>query len=133
MKYPLFKVHINSKQALQNLEHVFTSGFINEGEQVIQLENELRSKLMVENLTLVNSCTSALTIALRIIGVGKGDEVITTAMTCVATNTVILNAGAKVVWADINLNTGMISPEDVEKKISSKTKAIMVVDWAGTP
>jgi len=133
VKYPLFKVHINSKQALQNLEDVFASGFINEGEQVIQLENELRKKLNVKNITLVNSCTSALTIALRIIGVGKDDEVITTAMTCVATNTVILNAGAKVVWADIDLSTGMISPQDVEKKISSKTKAIMVVDWAGTP
>lgn len=133
MKYPLFKVHINSKQALQNLEDVFASGFINEGEQVIQLEKELRKKLNVKNITLVNSCTSALTIALRIIGVGKDDEVITTAMTCVATNTVILNVGAKVVWADIDLSTGMISPQDVEKKISSKTKAIMVVDWAGTP
>jgi len=133
MKYPLFKVHVNTEQALRNLDHVLKSGFINEGEQVIQLENELRSKLGARNLTLVNSCTSALTIALRIIGVSKTDEVITTAMTCVATNTVILNTGAKIVWADIDLNTGMISPSDVEKKITSKTKAIMVVNWAGTP
>ena len=133
MKFPLFKVHLDSKQALENLEDVFSSGFINEGEQVIQLENELSKFLGVENLTLVNSCTSALTMALRIIGVKPGDEVITTAMTCVATNTPIVNSGAKIVWADIDPNTGMISVEYVEKMISPRTKAIMIVDWAGSP
>ena len=133
MKYPLFKVQINSKQALKNIEGVFASGFINEGEQVLELEKGLSRTLEVKNLTLVNSCTSALTIALRIIGVGKGDEVITTAMTCVATNIVILNTGAKIIWADIDIDTGMISASDVEKKITPKTKAIMVVNWAGTP
>jgi dTDP-4-amino-4,6-dideoxygalactose transaminase len=106
---------------------------MNEGEQVIELERELASFLMVDNLTLVNSCTSALTIALRIIGVGEGDEVISTAMTCVATNTPIVNAGACLVWADIDPNTGMISIADVEALITSKTKAIMIVDWAGSP
>lgn len=133
MRFPLFKVRLNKEQALEYLEEVFDSGYINEGEQVIALERKLSNVLMVDNLTLVNSCTSALTIALKIIGVGKGDEVISTAMTCVATNTVILNSGAKIVWADIDLNTGMISARDVEQKITSKTKAIMVVNWAGSP
>ena len=133
MKYPLFKVHLESEKALENLNQVFSSGFINEGEQVITLEKELSSFLGVQNLTLVNSCTSALTMALRIIGVGKGDEVITTAMTCVATNTPIINTGATLVWADIDPETGMISDGDVEALITAKTKAIMIVDWAGTP
>ncbi len=133
MKYPLFKVHLEIDQALQNLQQVFSSGFINEGEQVIQLEEELASFLNVQNVTLVNSCTSALSMALRIIGIGEGDEVITTAMTCVATNTPIINSGATLVLADIDPNTGMISVEDVETLITSKTKAIMIVDWAGTP
>ncbi len=133
MKYPLFKVHLEPELALENLKRVFSSGFINEGEQVIALEKELSAFLGVQNLTLVNSCTSALTMALRIIGVGNGDEVITTAMTCVATNTPIVNSGANLVWADIDAETGMISVEDVEALITSKTKAIMIVDWAGTP
>lgn len=133
MKFPLFKVHVDSKQALKNLERVFSSGFINEGEQVIQLEKELSKFLNTQNLTLVNSCTSALTMALRIIGIGPGDEVITPSMTCVATNTPILNSGARIVWADVDPNTGMISVNEVEKLISTKTKAIMVVDWAGSP
>jgi len=133
LRYPLFKVHLETEQALQNLQEVFSSGFINEGEQVIKLESELGLYLGSQHLTLVNSCTSALTMALRIIGVGEGDEVITTAMTCVATNTPIVNSGAKIVWADINPNSGMISVADAESLISDRTKAVMVVDWAGTP
>jgi len=133
VKYPLFKVHLETKKALENLNQVFSSGFINEGEQVITLEKELSSFLGIQNLTLVNSCTSALTIALRIIGIGKGDEVITTAMTCIATNTPIINSGASLVWSDIDPDTGMISVEEVESLITAKTKAIMIVDWAGTP
>jgi dTDP-4-amino-4,6-dideoxygalactose transaminase len=133
MKFPLYKVHLESDRALENLQQVFSSGFINEGEQVIQLERELSSFLEVQNLTLVNSCTSAITLALRIIGVGDGDEVITTAMTCIATNTPIVNSGATLVWADIDPDTGMISVEEVEALITTKTKAIMIVDWAGTP
>ena len=53
--------------------------------------------------------------------------------TCVATNTPIVNSGAKIVWADIDLETGMIDPVDAERRITNKTKAIVVVDWAGTP
>ena len=131
--FPLFKVHLDQDMALENLKNVFASGFINEGEQVIELERQLSEFLEVQNLTLMNSCTSALTTALRIIGVGRGDEVISTAMTCVATNTPIVNSGATLVWADIDPDSGMISVEQVEKLITAKTKAIMVVDWAGTP
>jgi perosamine synthetase len=133
LKYPLFKVHLNSEETLANLESVFASGYLNEGEQVIELEKKLSQFLEINNLTLVNSGTSAITLALRIIGVGVGDEVITTAMTCIATNTPIVNSGAKIVWADIYADTGMISVEDVESKITPRTKAIMIVDWAGTP
>ena len=131
--YPLFKVHIDQKVALQNLSSVFNSGFINEGEQVVELERALSDFLGVSQLTLVNSCTSAISLALRIIGVGVGDEVITTAMTCVATNTPIINSGATLVWSDIDPETGMLSTDNVESLITPKTKAIILVDWAGTP
>jgi len=70
---------------------------------------------------------------LRIIGVGVGDEVISTPMTCIATNTPIYNTGAKIVWADLDVSTGQISPSDIGRKITSKTKCIVVVDWAGSP
>ena len=79
----------------------------------------------------LNSCTSALDLACHLIGVGLGDEVITTPMTCTATNGVLVNRGAKIVWADVDPVTGLIDPEDVVRKITKRTKAVMAVDWAG--
>lgn len=131
--YPLFKVHIPVETALTNIREVFESGFINEGEQVTKLTSALQTKLSSTNLILLNSCTSALTLALHLAGVKPGDEVISTAMTCVATNTPITTMGAKLVWADINPKTGMLDPRSVEENISIHTKAVMVVAWAGTP
>jgi len=62
-----------------------------------------------------------------------GDEVITTPMTCMATNLPFVNDGAKLIWADIDPSTGNIDPGSVSKLISSKTKAIVGVHWAGLP
>jgi dTDP-4-amino-4,6-dideoxygalactose transaminase len=70
---------------------------------------------------------------LKICGVGPDTEVITTAMTCVATNTPIINLGGKVVWADITASTGNIDPDDISKKITKHTRAILYVNWGGTP
>ena len=129
-KFPLFKVHM-PKEALENIKNVFDSGFINEGEQVTALTDMLCDKLGSKRLVLLNSCTSALTLALKLAGVGPGDEVISTPMTCVATNTPIISLGAKIVWADIDPIDGMIDGNDVRKKITDKTKAIIAVAWAG--
>ncbi|OIN85853.1 MAG: hypothetical protein AUJ12_07915 [Alphaproteobacteria bacterium CG1_02_46_17] len=131
--YPLFKVHVPVEDALVGIREVLESGFINEGLQVTQFQNALKEHLGVTNLVVVNSCTSALTMAYKICGVGPDTEVITTAMTCIATNTPIDNLGAKIVWADIDANTGSIDPKDIERKITPKTKAIVIVSWAGTP
>ena len=131
--YPLFKVHVPTEETLTRIREVFESGFINEGTQVTKLTNELRGELSVDNLILTNSCTSALTLALYLSGVRSGDEVITTPMTCVATNTPIVTMGAKIVWADVNPEHGMIDPQDVARKITSRTKAVMAVAWAGNP
>lgn len=131
--YPLFKVSVNSELALENIKQVFSAGFINEGVQVTELTQALQQRFRTKNLVLTNSGTSALTMALKLAKVQPGDEVITTPMTCVATNTPIVNAGAKIVWADVTSDSGMINPIDVLSKITTKTKAIMVVAWAGTP
>ena len=131
--YPLFKVHVPVNEAITNIKTVFESGFINEGAQVTQLTQELSELLCSDQLLLLNACTSALTLALRLAGVGPGDEVITTPMTCVATNTPIANSGAKIVWADVGATDGLINAADVARKITPKTKAVMAVAWAGTP
>jgi perosamine synthetase len=134
---PLFKVHIPVEEALAEMRKVFESGFINEGEQVTQLTTEMQ-KVFGENTCLLNSCTSALTLSLRLAGVESGDWVISTPMTCVATNTPIVTAGAFPIWADIDPKTGCIDPASVEKLLSSRPKkhrykAVMAVDWAGNP
>lgn len=133
MKYPLFKVHIPIEDSISNIEEVMKSGFINEGVQVKNFQQELKKFLGVDNLILTNSCTSALTLALKLSGVEVDTEVITSPMTCIATNTPVINLGAKIVWADINSNNGSINIKDIEKKITEKTKAILFVNWAGTP
>jgi perosamine synthetase len=131
--YPLFKVHIDKDSALDQLGNVFESGYINEGVQVTELNKKFCEILEHNNLICVNSGTSALTLALKLAGVSFGDEVISTAMTCLATNTPIENLGAKLVWADIDPNSGSIDPDDVARKITSRTKAVMCVAWAGNP
>ena len=133
MKYPLFKVHVDKNLALRNLDKVLDSGFLNEGEEVIRLEEKFKKYFDHKNLLVVNSCTSALTLALKISGVGHGDEVLTTSMTCVATNMPICNLGANPVWVDIDKNTGNICHKKLKDLITKKTKALLCVNWAGYP
>ena len=133
MKYPMFKVHMDVEGALKELRVVLESGFINEGVQVGDFGKQVSSFLGVDNLIMLNSCTSALTLAYKICGVGPGTEVISTPMTCVATNTPVDNLGGTLVWADIDATTGSISAEDIARKITPRTKAVVCIAWAGTP
>lgn len=131
--YPLFKVHVDRPAALAGIDEVFSSGFINEGTQVTRLTSELQRVLSASNLLLLNSCTSALTLALKLTGTTIGDNVVTTPMTCVATNTPIVSLGAKIRWADIDPTHGMVTPETIEAAINVNTHAVIVVAWAGNP
>lgn len=133
MKYPMFKVHVDVDVALKGVEQVLRSGFMNEGVQVTELTTAMSTYFDHPNVVALNSCTSALTLALKLAGVGPGDEVITTSMTCVASNTPIHNVGATLVWADISSVTGNIDPEQVLEKITPQTKAVLCVNWAGLP
>ncbi|RJX72385.1 DegT/DnrJ/EryC1/StrS family aminotransferase [Vibrio sinensis] len=131
---PLTKTFMPPKDELMPaLEKVLYSGYIAQGEAVDIFENKLALYLGNSNCLTVNSGSSALHIALILAGVKDGDEVITTALTAEPTNTVISQSGAKIVWADIDPKTGNLCPEDVERKITEKTRAIMVVDYAGVP
>ncbi len=129
----LFKAHLDIDLALVYLRDTLESGFLNEGQQVTELTNEFSRILKSDQLILVNSCTSALTMALKLAGVGFGDDVVTTSMTCVATNMPIKNVGANIVWADVDPDTVRISAETLRAAITPKTKAVMVVLWAGNP
>jgi perosamine synthetase len=110
-----------------------TSGQIAEGPKVSEFEKSLGDYIGNPNVVATNSGSGALSIALKLAGVVHGSEVITTSMTCQATNQPILQLGGKIVWADIQKETGNIDPVDVEKKITRNTKAIIAMHWAGQP
>lgn len=129
---PLMKVHTPPNIG-QVLQEVWDSGFVTEGEYSDRFEKEFGEWIGNPNTVLVNSCTSAIWLAAHMSGVQPGDEVITTAMTCMATNVPFVNMGAKLIWADIDSNSGNISVESIKQKITDKTKAIVIVHWAGMP
>ena len=129
---PLFKVHM-PESVLESLAHTLLSGYIGQGPRVDEFEIQLARWFGNQNVLTLNSGTSALMLALRLAGVSFGDEVISTPMTCTATNVPIMAMGAKIVWADIDPLTGNIDPLDVERKITAKTKAIIAVHWGGYP
>ena len=129
---PLFKVPLR-KSVLEPLTKTLLSGYITQGPKVEEFERGLVPWVGSPNVLSVNSCTSSITLALRLCGVGPGDEVISTPQTCAATNVPILDRGADIVWSDVDPWTGNLDPLDVERKITDKTKAILAVHWGGYP
>ncbi len=128
----MFKVFL-PESVFEPLRRVLLSGYIGEGPRVEEFERQLGPWFDNNNVLAVNNGTAALQLALRLANVGYGDEVISTAMTCSATNEPILALGAKIIWADIDPWTANIDPEEVARKITPKTKAIICVHWGGYP
>lgn len=127
----LFKVRM-SKNAPSEVEKVLNSGFVGQGKKVEEFEDLLWKELNSKNRPItVNSCTSAIDLALELCNVGSGDEVISTPQTCFASNIGPIHRKATIRWADINPITGLIDPDSVSKLITNKTKAIIAVNWAG--
>lgn len=138
---PLFKVFV-SNNVDKPLLDVIHSGWIGEGPRVAEFEENLRAYTGNDYLCTLNSGTSALHLAYHIAlhqNDSKGyyntnsDEIISTPITCTATNTPILSNGAKIVWADVDPITGGILPDDIERKITKNTKAVTMVHWGGNP
>ena len=128
---PLFKVYINP-DIDQELLKVIHSGWIGQGPKVKEFEAKLGKRFSNPNVLALSAGTHGLSLALRLAGVGPGDEVITTPLTCTATNTPILQQLAKPVWADIKDDFN-IDPASIDARITEQTKAIMVMHWGGYP
>lgn len=109
------------------------SGWITTGPLAHRLEQDVARTVGAEHAVAVNSGTAALHLALNVLGVGPGDEVITTPMTFCATAEVIEYQGAKPVFADIDPDTLNISPDAVRKAVTDRTKVIMPVHYGGHP
>jgi dTDP-4-amino-4,6-dideoxygalactose transaminase len=128
---PLFKVFMG-ENVLAAVSRTLYSGYIGQGPKVEEFEKKL-SKYIGNDLCLtVNSATSGLHLTMHLIGV-LGGEVITTPLTCTATNWPILASGATPVWCDVDPMTCNIDANKIEPLINKNTKAVVAVDWGGTP
>jgi dTDP-4-amino-4,6-dideoxygalactose transaminase len=109
------------------------SGWLTTGPRAAELEARMREYLEAEHVLAVSSCTAALHLSLAALGVGPGDEVITTSLTWPATANVIVHCGAAPVFADIRPDTLNIDPARVAELVNERTKAIVPVDLYGQP
>ena len=129
---PIVKPFIAPPQELMPaLQDIIYSGYVAEGEKVYEFEKQFSDWIGNPFCLSLNSGTAALHIALQLIGVKEGDEVISTALTAEPTNVAIKLVGGKVVWADVDPETGLASAESVRSLINEKTRCIMLVHYAG--
>lgn len=129
-KVVIFHPYVNLYMRLL-VDKVLRSRFIGQGPMVDKFEEKFKETFDVKYPVMVNSGTSALTLAYYLAGIKKGDEVITPVLTCTATNLPLLHLGAKIVFADINKDTLNVSFDDIKRKITKKTKAIVNVHLNG--
>jgi len=130
---PLFWPYIPKEKILKELEDTLNGRWLGQGPKVERFENEFGIKFGYEYPLFVNAGTSALELAYHLIGLKEGDEVIVPVLDCTAGQMGLLRRGVKIIFADIEKETFNIDPQDVERKISSKTKAIIAVHLGGIP
>lgn len=122
-----------SEAVIADIAESIRSGWLAMGPKTVRFEQNFAAYTGSKLALSANSATAGLHLALMALGVGEGDEVITTPMTFAATVNVILFTGAKPVLADIDRHTLNISPKNIEAAITEKTKAIIPVHFAGMP
>jgi perosamine synthetase len=122
-----------SDAAIEYVNRVLRSRFIGQGPEVDRFEAEFAVKFGLEPACViaVNSCTSALELAYDLLGLGPGDEVITSPLTCTATNIPLVRRGCRLVFADISREMLNLDRADVERKCTHRTKAVVNVHLNG--
>lgn len=120
-----------TNEEVNEVVQALKSGWVAKGPRTIEFEKKFAEYVGAEHAVAMNSCTAALHIALLSANIGPGDEVITTPMTFAASANTIIHTGAVPVFADIDPETGCIDPDEIVKKVTSKTKAIIPVHYSG--
>ena len=118
---------------IEEVIKVLKSDWLTTGPKIPEFEKAICDYVGCSHAIAVNSGTSALDVAVASLDLQKGSEVITTPFTFAATSNALLYNGLEPVFADIERETRNIDPEDIERKITPRTKAIMFVDYAGHP
>jgi len=121
------------REEIEVVRKVFESGILVQGERIRSFEEEFAEYIGVEHAVAMANGTLALDTALKALGIGPGDEVVTSAFSFIASSNCVLFQGAKPVFADIDQRSFNINPSDVADKITAKTKAIIPVHLFGQP
>lgn len=129
----IFGSPLIEEDAIQEVVATLRTGWIGTGRKVQQFEDSFRAYKGTAEAAAVSSCTAALHLSLLALGVKAGDEVITTPMTFCATLNSIVHTGATPVLADCRRETQNIDYREIERRITSRTKAIVAVHFAGRP
>ena len=116
---------------IKNVVEVLKSGWITTGPKTKEFERRISEYCGTKRTNCLNSATACMEMCLRMLGVGPGDEVITSAYTYTASASVIEHVGAKIVLVDVEKGSYHLSYKELEKAITPKTKVIMPVDIAG--
>jgi dTDP-4-amino-4,6-dideoxy-D-glucose/dTDP-4-amino-2,4-dideoxy-beta-L-xylose transaminase len=133
---PLFKVAMD-EGVCEPVARTLMSGYVGEGPKVKEFETLLGGYLGNNLCLATNSCTSAIQLGLRLMKETRGDpgrdEILTTPLTCLATNMPILAEGLRPRWVDVDPKTLNVNIDDLKAKTSKKTLGIVVVHWGGVP
>lgn len=121
------------EETIQGVVEVLRSGWITSGPKVREFEAALGAYCGGRPVRVLSSATAGMEIALQLIGIGPGDEVITTPLSWVATGNVVLRLGARPVFVDVDPLTRNIDLRQIEAAITPRTKVIMPVDLPGLP
>lgn len=130
MIVPFFR-HDLGKAEVDSLAEVLAGPILTTGETVLHFERRFANYLHCRHALGVTSCTGALHLSLLALGIGPGDEVITTPMTFIATATAVLEAGATPVFVDVEAETGLLDVNRIDQALTKKTKAILPVHLYG--
>lgn len=129
----LFRPYVPYNEMMDAIGETLRSRYIGQGPKVDLFERKFEEKFGIAKKQAVslNSGTAALETAYDLLGLKPGDEVISTPLTCTATNIPLLRRGVKIIWADILPTTLCIDPFDVQSKITPRTKAVVQVHLGG--
>lgn len=120
-----------SEEEIAAVARVLRSGWVGMGPETIAFEKELSAYVNAPYVLTVNSCTSALFLALLVLGIGPGDEVICPSLTWCSTANAALYLGAKPIFCDVDPDTLCVTPSLVKEKMTPKTRAVIIVHFGG--